>query len=81
MKPILVVKIDTNTIYQQYGEQVSLKDLHINLSNTLNYEYHVFPLLFEDEKEPIQFQLLSVNNADEIDIEELKKLVLNNLKK
>jgi len=72
-KPILLVRL-YREIEAEYFKKVGQQ-----LQSRLNNEYHV--LVSISNEEIPQFQLLSVTDVEEIDLEGLRKLVLDTLQK
>ena len=72
-RPIFVVRIPTDTVHTP--EQ--LYEISKQLQSQL-YDYHVLPLL-DGRAESIQFECFNAINVTDVELEELKSLVLNQL--
>jgi hypothetical protein len=72
MKPIFIIKVPS------YVPIDNIKDIFKSLQDTIERDYHILILLDNTVKEWV-FELYNVQNASEIEIEELKKIVLKNI--
>jgi len=72
-KPIFVVRIPGNRI------NISIEQFTENLNSVIGEDYHPLLVLNDNSITEYQFELYNVQNASEIEIEELKKRVLTNL--
>ena len=78
IQAILVIKVDVTGFKEKYGIELYIDDIQRHCDKRFE-NYNVFVIPFEQSKEerfePIQLELLSINNCDEIELEQLKEKI------